>query len=147
MDAEDEILEALVQDKITELLESPDSGLHTRESLHSAAKELVQFEKFADGKLNPETLDLAIFTMTKLKRFLFNGQRHLSSAFHPEPELQDLRETDPEQYKLAIGFLERFTIMRLTNRAIEAHHKGCRCTHGPVRLVWNPSASQFIYTH
>lgn len=147
MDAEDEVLEALIQEKISELLESPDSGLHTRQSLYSAAKELVLFEKFADGKLTPETLDLAIITMAKLKHFLYQGQRHLASAFHPEPELQALKDSDQEQYTLAIGFLERFTIMKLTARGLSAHHNNCRCTPGPVRLVWNPSSSQFIYTH
>ena len=146
-DEDDDELKAAIDARIDSLLSNPNFGMHTRESLYEVARDLVRFEKFADGKLEDDNLDLALVTMTKLKRFLFEGKRHIATAFHPEQELIDLKNTNPEQFLLAVEFLAFFTTLKLSKSAIDAYHapQQCRCTPGEVRLIWNTSSGQFIY--
>lgn len=140
-------IEAAIERKLDAMLASGEYSQHTRDSLHSSAKLLVEYEQFGDGKFDPDVLDLALFTKEKMERFLYQGERHLSFAFHPEEELQAVKDANPEQYELAINFILKFTNLVLTRRGVKEHHKHCTCTCGPVRLVWRPDGSQFIYTH
>lgn len=139
--------ETAVQDKISELLSHPDIGMHTSETIHSLARDLILFEKFSDGKLAPTTLSLVIATMAKMKRFFLEGNRHMGSAFHPEQELMDVRLVSQKQFVLATSFIEHFMRMRLTVRARNAMHTNCRCLPGTIGVMWHKDSSQFIYTY
>lgn len=139
--------ETAVQDKISELLSHPDIGMHTSETIRSLARDLILFEKFSDGQLTPTALSLVIATMAKMKRFFFEGNRHMGSAFHPEQELMDIRNVSPKQFVLATSFIEHFMRMHLSLQRRNSTHKNCRCLPGTIGVIWHKDSSQFIYTY